>query len=965
MAENVNNISRSFADNVNYLAELDNQYYKTGFIKRNGINVDGSIHRGIVKLNVFDLTSKEHKNIEIYSADINGNADLINFFNNMKNTIIGLYPDVSINVSIVDGTNIIPDKNIDIQISSTNTILGQITVSIHTYIGLDVADYAKYTLTSGSENYIAVLPYLSQLDDSFNNAILSIGENSSEIVNVSNNINSVTTVSSSINNVNTNALNIDSINTNASNITNINNLGSRANDIDSIVSNVIPNLAEILLADDNATIATRKASEASASEASALSSKNSASTSESNAFSYMNSASQYKDNALASANNALLSEQNAASSETNASNSELNASISELNALTYRNETEVMKLAIETIYDTFDDRYLGAYATDPTVDNDGDALIIGTIYFNTTDNRTKFYNGVAWEDPELTSTEAAQVATTKANEASISAANALVSEQNAANSESAASLSESNALSSANTATTQAGIATTKAGESAASASASASSASNSATSASNSAASASASAVSASAALASENAASMSEDNAASSASSSASSATASANSASASETSRIASVAAQTAAEVAQTASETAQGLAEAAKDEATVQAGIATTKANESAVSAANAGISEDNALASKNTAALSESNANASANAALISQQAAALSETNASTSEANAASSASVAATSEGNALDSAQAAATSAASASVSAGNALTSENNALVSANNAASSESLVESYKLAAEAAKAAAEASADFVDDLYLGSKTSDPTVDNDGNPIQVGAIYYNSTTEHMRVYTGSVWNRAVLDASGAVLSFNNRTGLVTLTSSDVTEALGFTPEVADVTILKDNSVHTITNKVIDDVSNIVGANHIHYKVKAAETLAKGDIVYISGYNSGEDATEVRKVNRNQVAVGIVDSALVAGDFGTCINTGMLEGIDTSMFTFGTILYVTASGWSTAKPTTAYQAAGIVMRSNANNGALLVEFTEPVDSYTIAELGTITEFITVYEG
>ena len=60
MAGNVNNINRSFADNVNYLAELDNQYYKTGFIKRNGINVDGSIHRGIVKLNFSSLIYKHY-----------------------------------------------------------------------------------------------------------------------------------------------------------------------------------------------------------------------------------------------------------------------------------------------------------------------------------------------------------------------------------------------------------------------------------------------------------------------------------------------------------------------------------------------------------------------------------------------------------------------------------------------------------------------------------------------------------------------------------------------------------------------------------------------------------------------------------------------------------------------------------------------------------------------------------------
>tara|TARA_R110000787_G_scaffold105694_5_gene213198 strand:+ start:567 stop:2279 length:1713 start_codon:yes stop_codon:yes gene_type:complete len=37
-----------------------------------------------------------------------------------------------------------------------------------------------------------------------------------------------------------------------------------------------------------------------------------------------------------------------------------------------------------TAYDNFDDRYLGPKATAPTVDNDGDALTVGVLYFNTT-----------------------------------------------------------------------------------------------------------------------------------------------------------------------------------------------------------------------------------------------------------------------------------------------------------------------------------------------------------------------------------------------------------------------------------------------------------------------------------------------------------------------------------------------------------------------------------------------------
>lgn len=49
-----------------------------------------------------------------------------------------------------------------------------------------------------------------------------------------------------------------------------------------------------------------------------------------------------------------------------------------------------------TSYDNFDDRYLGDKTSDPTVDNDGDALLTGALYFNTTINKLKVYTGSAW-----------------------------------------------------------------------------------------------------------------------------------------------------------------------------------------------------------------------------------------------------------------------------------------------------------------------------------------------------------------------------------------------------------------------------------------------------------------------------------------------------------------------------------------------------------------------------------------
>ena len=59
--------------------------------------------------------------------------------------------------------------------------------------------------------------------------------------------------------------------------------------------------------------------------------------------------------------------------------------------------------------DNFDDTYLGAKSSDPTLDNDGDALTTGDLYFNTVSNILRVYNGSSWQDAATdTSTLAGQ-----------------------------------------------------------------------------------------------------------------------------------------------------------------------------------------------------------------------------------------------------------------------------------------------------------------------------------------------------------------------------------------------------------------------------------------------------------------------------------------------------------------------------------------------------------------------------
>ena len=59
------------------------------------------------------------------------------------------------------------------------------------------------------------------------------------------------------------------------------------------------------------------------------------------------------------------------------------------------------------------------------------------------------------------------------------------------------------------------------------------------------------------------------------------------------------------------------------------------------------------------------------------------------------------------------------------------------------------------------AAAASATAAAASYDSFDDRYLGAKSTAPSVDNDGNALVTGAIYWNSVTNQMFAWTGSAW------------------------------------------------------------------------------------------------------------------------------------------------------------------------------------------------------------
>jgi len=86
----------------------------------------------------------------------------------------------------------------------------------------------------------------------------------------------------------------------------------------------------------------------------------------------------------------------------------------------------------------------------------------------------------------------------------------------------------------------------------------------------------------------------------------------------------------------------------------------------------------------------------------------------------------------------------------------------------------NASSSATASASSATASASSAAAAAASYDAFDDRYLGSKTSDPATDNDGNALVTGSLFYNSSTNLMRVYGGSSWSNVAPTATSVTIS-----------------------------------------------------------------------------------------------------------------------------------------------------------------------------------------------
>jgi hypothetical protein len=182
----------------------------------------------------------------------------------------------------------------------------------------------------------------------------------------------------------------------------------------------------------------------------------------------------------------------------------------------------------------------------------------------------------------------------------------------------------------------------------------------------------------------------------------------------------------------------------------------------------------------AASARDAAAAFATQAEAAQAAAFASQGAASL-------SEAAAAASALQAATSEVVAEGYCVAAEASATAAAASETAAFASQTEASASEAAAAASASEAASSAVAAAAGRDATLAALDSFDDRYLGAKDSPPALDNDGDPLIAGALYYDTVGEAIKLWTGVAWVAAYVSGDGFLTSANNLSDLANVAAA----------------------------------------------------------------------------------------------------------------------------------------------------------------------------------
>jgi hypothetical protein len=291
--------------------------------------------------------------------------------------------------------------------------------------------------------------------------------------------------------------------------------------------------------------------------------------------------------------------------------------------------------------------------------------------------------------------------------------------------------------------------------------------------------------------------------------------------------------------------------------------------------------------------------------------------------------------------------------------ATTKADNAATSATAAASSQSSATASASTATTKASEAAASAVSAAASLDLFTDQYLGSKSSAPSVDNDGDALTTGDLYYDSTAGSMKYWSGSAWVSAYISAAGmAALSGATFTGNVTVpglvlagsgtvdgrdVSADGTKLDGIE---ASATADQSNAEIRTAVEAASDSNVFTDADHT--KLNAIEASATADqtndeikaaVEAASDSNTFTDADHT-KLNGIEVSADVTDSTNVSA-------AGAL--MDSEVTNLAQVKAFAASDYATAAQGT-LAAAALPKSGGTMTGVLSADAGIDIDNFNI---------------
>jgi hypothetical protein len=154
------------------------------------------------------------------------------------------------------------------------------------------------------------------------------------------------------------------------------------------------------------------------------------------------------------------------------------------------------------------------------------------------------------------------------------------------------------------------------------------------------------------------------------------------------------------------------------------------------------------------------------------------------------------------------------------------------------------------------------------------------------------------------------------------------------------------------------MAETSIYDLPYPVLSDPVDIVGdiqslAERIEVILYASEsnitievtnssgvTISKGDPVYLTGHTGTKPQVTKLTNTMNYPILGLAKDTFATGTDGVVVISGIFSNVGTSSYSVGNILYTGTSGGLTAtQPTTGGTAVGVVAKSHATTGVIIV--------------------------